>query len=276
MNTRNNLKSNNKFFYAFSSYGVKIGLATSDLRTLNEIKKEVFEAMPFNPIEINYDEAVYNFEIHLTGVKYKLLRDDQELSLSSDKVHTYKYLQNEIRTTVAEFAVSRVFLHAGAVSIDNKGIIFPAESYHGKSTLTAELIKAGAVYYSDDFAVLDENARLHPFPKRISLRGIKDDFAQTDFPVKYFGGQVGTEPIEVKLIVLTEYEKDFKWSPELLSPGSAIMNILPHTVPIRSNPQFTLKVLHKLTNRAIIAKSKRNDAKNFVFTLLKFIEKLDL
>ena len=94
---------------------------------------------------------------------------------------------------------------------------------------------------------------------------------QTDFPVEHFGGQTGIKPVEVKLIVLTEYEQGAEWSPEMLSPGNAIMAILEHTVPIRFNPTFTLEVLHKLVKRAIILKSKRDEAKLLSSPLFDFL-----
>lgn len=275
MNSQNNLKSvKNRFTYGFSSYGVKIGLTASNSKILCEMSEAV-NYLPLNPSEIDFEKTEFNFSLDFSDGKYLLQKNGEELSLSADKVHTYKFLQSEIKITIAEYAVSKVFLHAGAVSINRKGIIFPARSFQGKSTLTAELVKAGAVYYSDDFAVLDENARLNSFPKPLSMRGIINDFDQTDFPVEHFGGRIGHEPVEVKLVVITEYEKGFGWSPETLSPGNAIMDMLPHIASTRFNPEFTLKVLHKLTNRAIIAKSKRGEAKQFVISLLKYIKKLD-
>ncbi|MGI8669323.1 MAG: hypothetical protein ACR2J3_05665 [Aridibacter sp.] len=275
MNSLNNLKdSKNKHIYGFSSYGVKIGLIASSRKILNEMKEAV-NYIPLNPSEIKFEEAEFCFSIDFSNGQYLLLKGQKELSLSDGKFHTFKYLQNEIRITVAEFAVSKVFIHAGAVSIDNIGIIFPAKSFKGKSTLTAELVKAGAVYYSDDYTILDENAYLHPFPRRLSMRGITGEYSQVDVPVEDFGGVIGVEPVEIKLIVLTEFEEGYQWSPEIITPGNAVLELLPHTIPIRFNPKFTLEVLHKLVNRAIITKSKRGDSKEFIPLLLKYLEIID-
>lgn len=275
MNSQNSFKpAKNKYTYGFSSYGVKIGFIGATPEILSEMK-ETINYLPLNPTEILFKKTEFNFSLDYKKGKYILQKNGAELSLTDDKIHTFNCLQKEIKTTVAEFAVSKVFLHAGAVSFNNKGIILPAKSFHGKSTLTAELVKAGAIYYSDDLAVLDEDAKLHPFPKLLSLRGINSQYEQTDLPIEHFGGQIGVEPVQVKLIVLTEYEKDFIWSPEILSPGNAIMNILPHTIPTRFNPKFTFEVLHKLVNRAIITKSKRSEAKYFAKYLLEYLEKFD-
>ena len=59
----------------------------------------------------------------------------------------------------------RVFVHAGVVGWKGHAIVIPGRSRSGKTTLVAELVKAGAEYYSDEFAVLDAEGRVHPFPE---------------------------------------------------------------------------------------------------------------
>ena len=119
---------------------------------------------------------------------------------------------------------------------------------------------------------MDEKGFVHPFPKTLSIRGIIDKYTQLETTAESFGGKIGTEPIEVGLVLLTEYERDGQWQPEILSPGNGVLELLAHTIPVRYKPQFSMQVLNKLTNRAIIAKSKRGEAENFVDLLLKFYE----
>lgn len=57
------------------------------------------------------------------------------------------------------------FLHAGAVEIDNAPILFVAESFGGKSTMTDFFIKKGHAMVSDDkVAILEEDGRLLAVP----------------------------------------------------------------------------------------------------------------
>ncbi len=179
--------------------------------------------------------------------------------------------------TVAEFADSKVFLHAGVVGWKNRAIVIPARSWSGKSTLVAELIKKGAVYYSDEYAVLDADGNVHPFPKWISLRPPKPPYTQLDYAVESFGGVAGSEPIQVGLVLITKYRKDKKlpkkWQPRRLSGGRGIMEILPHALPVRNKPKFVLEVLNKLTTRAIIVKTVRGEADEFVVALLNYFER---
>jgi hypothetical protein len=80
-------------------------------------------------------------------------------------------LESEIRQTVAKGAARRTFVHAGVVGWNGRAILVPGRSRSGKTTLVAELVKAGAQYLSDEFAVLDGRGRVHPFAKPLSIRG---------------------------------------------------------------------------------------------------------
>jgi len=60
--------------------------------------------------------------------------------------------------------------HAGAVVRNGHGILLPGPSAAGKSSVVAALTLHGFEYCSDELAVVGPDARLHPFPKIISLK----------------------------------------------------------------------------------------------------------
>ncbi len=141
-------------------------------------------------------------------------------------------------------------------------------------TVVAELVKKGAVYYSDEYAVLDAAGNVQPFPKWLSLRGIVDPYTQLECSVESIGGIAGTKTIPVGMVLMAQYKRGKKipkrWCPRRLSSGQAIMEILPHALPIRNKPKFVLEVLNKLASRAIIVKTVRGEAKDFATTLLNY------
>jgi len=153
-----------------------------------------------------------------------------------------------------------------------KAIIIPARSFKGKSTLTAELVRRGALYYSDEYAVLDEKARVHPFPKELSLRGIKNDYDQVDHPVEALGGKAGKRPIPVGMVVISEYKKGAKWNPKELNSGQGVMALIDNTVPIRRDPHFALPILSRVGSNAVIIKSKRGEAQVAAGSILDLLE----
>lgn len=81
-----------------------------------------------------------------------------------------------VKQLVRQIAVDRhpflVSVHAGVVSFGNGCVLLPAAAGSGKTTLTAALIHAGAIYFSDEIALLDE-ATLAVSPVPLSLT-VKD------------------------------------------------------------------------------------------------------
>ncbi len=71
-----------------------------------------------------------------------------------------RQLASSLKLYVAEHARGQVFIHAGVVEWKGKAIVIPGRSHAGKTTLVAELLRAGATYYSDEFAVLESDGRV--------------------------------------------------------------------------------------------------------------------
>ena len=125
------------------------------------------------------------------------------------------------RTLTTLYAKERLFVHAGVVGWQGHAILIPGRSLSGKTTLVKTLVEAGAMYYSDEFALLDREGYTHPYPLPLSI--CTADGAVTKTPVTMLGGQVGREPLPVKLIVMTEYIHDAPWRPRTLSPSQAML-----------------------------------------------------
>lgn len=259
--------------FRFKSFGIGIEIKTNRKDFLQKVYKRL-EVVFLNNIEfkrnINID---HDFLIEFTEKdSFTVIRDGEVLTNGIVGEGLLNGLESQIRLTVAEFAVSKVFLHAGVVSFNNKAIIIPGNSYSGKTTLVKELIKIGAIYFSDEYAILDENGLVHPFPKKLSVRGIIDDYQQLDCSAESFGGKIGIEPVPVRMVLITKYEANAVWEPKLMEKGSGVFEIIPHTLPIRENPAFSLKVLQKASSNAIICKSFRGEANEFAPKILEFFE----
>jgi hypothetical protein len=130
-------------------------------------------------------------------------------------------------------------------------------------------VRAGAAYYSDEFAVLDDRGLVHPYPKPLSIRG--DNRFATDHPVDAFGGRAGEEPLRLGLIVVTQYSVDASWEPRELSPGEAVLALLANTVPAQPRPEQTMTALRKVVegSGAVALQSDRGDAGAIAARLLE-------
>lgn len=160
----------------------------------------------------------------------------------------------------------KLFVHAGVVGWRGKAIVIPGASYSGKSSLVAELVRAGATYYSDEYAVFDRHGRVHPYRRRLSLR---TDGTRTRYVVEAPGGRAGARALSVGLIAITAYQPGAHWCPESLTPAQAVLALLSNTVVARIRPQLALSTLGRVVPRALALESKRGEAREMVAYLLR-------
>jgi hypothetical protein len=160
-----------------------------------------------------------------------------------------------------------LFVHAGVVGWQGQAILIPGRSMTGKTTLVKALVEAGAVYYSDEFAVLDKEGRVHPYPRPLSIRGNNGQPGR-EITAEALGGQTGVEPLPVGLIVATEYHPEAMWQPRQLTPGQALLALMDNTVAARRNPAHSMPILKQAVTNAIALKSKRGEAGDVALRLL--------
>ena len=261
---------------AILSYGVRVGIRVNDPRVLDHIKTLLPPG--WKPASSPIVERLFSIYIGGAGSKpnlrrYSLLYGGLErLVRTFDDEQIFATLESNIRLRVAEAARRRLFIHAGAVGWKGQAIIIPGYSFSGKTTLVAELVRAGATYYSDEYAVLDEQGRVHPFPKPLSIRenGTHD---QTEYSVEELGGKVGKKPLPVGVVIVSNYKAGARWRPRELSAGRGALEMLAHSISARNQPGVALSTLHRVASRALLLKSKRGEARQVVDSILSRLEK---
>jgi hypothetical protein len=183
----------------------------------------------------------------------------------------FETLESDLHFSIAFWARRRLFVHAGVVGWHEKAIVIPGRSLSGKTTLVEALVRAGATYYSDEYAVFDAHGRVHPYPKPLSIREEGSERPKL-YPVESIGGCSGTKPLPVGLIVVTQYQSGARWRPRALSPGQAVLALLDNTVLARFKPEVALTTLQRAIARAFAFKGKRDQAEEVVASLLEQIE----
>ena len=267
-------KSDYRHHLFIESYGVKVGITANYAEAVQAVRKTLEEYLPDCFVEIEESETPHNFRLRWnpSGID-SFYKNGKKLYGAELREKLLENLASEIRRTVAEFAVGHVFIHSGVVSWKGKAIVMPAKSLGGKTSLTAALIKRGALYYSDEYAILDADGFLYPFPKKLSVRETSDHRQQVLRPVEQFGGRAAAEKTRVGMFLLTRYKPNAGWNPKTLTPAQGILEIIKHTVPIRTNPGFVLEVLNRVVREAVVVKSNRGDVSKSVDSILDFFER---
>jgi serine kinase of HPr protein (carbohydrate metabolism regulator) len=262
--------------FSLKSYGVRIGIRSNDPKAL----ESACEHLPseWERISSPLVDRVYSIMIGSKGARGNRRRQSQlygnevQLANSTDLDVVFETLESDLRLFVAELATHRVFVHAGVVGWKGHAIVIPGRSYSGKSTLVAELVRAGATYYSDEFAVLDARGRVHPFSKPLELRE-EGEFRQTKITVAELGGHSGTTPLPVRLVLMTQFKSGARWRPRKLTTGRGVLEMLFNTVSARRSPKRALATLQRVAAQADVLKGVRGNAAEVVASLLKRVER---
>ena len=254
------------------SYGVRVGIRVNRREALDTIR----EYLPngWKPTPRNVVERLYSIIIGGSGARpgvrsFNLLyADAARLARSLNFDDVLEIFENDLKLFVAEAAKRRVFVHAGVVGWQGKAIVIPGSSFSGKTTLVAELIKRGATYYSDEYAVLDERGRVHPYLRPLSIRvGPSKKIERVS--AASLGGQMGTKPLPVRLVLVSNYKEGARWRPRRLSEGEGALAMLANTIPARSRPDEAFAAFRQLVPHAQILKGVRGEASEMVDSVLR-------
>ena len=193
------------------------------------------------------------------GDGYRLEAGDEVVGESAELPPVLDQLACDLMVHVANHAPDRVFVHAGVAGWQDRAVVLPGTTFAGKTTLVAELVRAGATYYSDEYAVLDELGRVHPYARSLQMReggGVE----QRCVAVEELSGRAGIGPLEVSHVVITEYVAGGRWKPEPVSAGMAVLEMMRHAIPVQRTPARVMATLAKMMETATAVRSERGEA----------------
>lgn len=260
---------------SFTSFGVRMGVRANSEAAL----ERALSRLPagWKPSRSRVVERLYSLvdggETKRRGVRrFSLLFGDiTRLSRSLEVEEVFDTFESDLRLHIAARARGRAFVHAGVVGWNGGAILIPGRTLSGKTTLVAELVRAGATYYSDEFAVLDERGRVHPFPKPLAMRE-GNALKQTNYSVEHFGGTTGVKPLPVALVVVCRYGSRARWRPRRLTAGEGMLALLDNAVSARREPERALTALREVVLRAPVLKGVRGEASETAEMVLRSLD----
>ena len=247
------------------AYGVAFEVRTDDPRLLSPVRARfppgwrVTRRSPAAVLSLTHEPSSAGMAVQVEG---RLAAGGLSHAQALD------VLESELQLSVARLARPEVFVHAGVVAVDGNAILVPGRSGAGKTTLVRALVEAGATYYSDEYAVLDRQGRVHPYARRpsVRVRGGKERH-----PVPRGRGR---RAVPVGLVVETRYHPKARWTPVVLSPGEIVLALLANTVPARDRPAEVLAVLARTAESARGIRSDRGAAARTARALIALAREL--
>jgi hypothetical protein len=261
--------------FSFMAYGLRVGIRVNAPQLLDLLKSSFPPGWTRNKssvvdrlYSIWLSQAFCGKDVQPFGLFHVGVDPVRELPDLDSVISSF---ESDLHLYLAEYARHKVFIHAGAVGWKGKAILIPGRTMSGKTTLVTELVKAGAIYYSDEFAVLDAGGRVHPFAGPLGMRD-GCSFSQVKVPVTDVGGVCGTVPLPVGLVVVCQYKQGGQWRPRRISPAQAVLMLLANTVAARRKPKSALKILGKVALKAKTLKGTRGESGGVVCSILSALE----
>jgi hypothetical protein len=250
------------------AYGARLSLDAPDPETLHAMLARLPPGWALSSANDAPGEVGWRFAIRRAGDGYHLAGTDEPEQRCADLDEAADALRTHMRRYVGHYAPDLVFVHAGVVARHGRAILLPGPSLAGKSTLVAALVRAGAEYYSDEFALIDDAGLVHPYLEPLALRDQPGaDHGSADEPVA--DGLEARAPVPVGLLVITAYEHGGTWAPRTLTAATGVVAVMEHTLPSRQRPAQALAVLRRALSGATALQGPRGDAPETAEALLE-------
>jgi hypothetical protein len=169
-------------------------------------------------IVVSVQESSDCFEVLLDGVMVSSADTAHDAALGAVKALD-DALVRKLRTLRA--------VHAGAVVLKGRALLIPGSSHAGKSSLVAELLRRGAAHLSDEYAMVDQEGRVHAYPRPLLLRNGSPK--QTLVLPMEFSAEFEMRPAEVGWVIAVDYDPEGKWEIQRISQSEAVMLLLRNT-----------------------------------------------
>jgi hypothetical protein len=251
---------------AFESFGARVGVRADSPEVLERIPALL---PPYSqPCPSSAAEGWYSVLARPDG-SYDFLIDGSPVTAGIDLGFAITLLEAQLRIFVGLHAPHRIFVHAGVVAHEGRAVVIPGRSFAGKTTLVLALVRAGALYYSDEFAILDEEGLVHPYAKPVSVRD--ENHKQNDHDIERLGGIAGDEPLRIGAVVFTEYRPGAEWNPTELSPGRGALAMFANTLAAMKRTEEAMRAIKLGVDGVVMLEGERGEADEMAQDLLKRI-----
>src|SRR4051794_11414953 len=245
---------------AFESFGVRVRV-TADAP---EVIERIPLVLPPDARPCPAGEEAFAVLTDEDG-RYRFTRGESPAPIGLELESALSVLETQLQIHIGFHAPNRIFVHAGVVAHAGRAIVLPGSSFAGKSTLVLALVRAGAVYYSDEFAVIDEQGLVHPYLAPLWLR---EPGPQRLDGLEHFHGRQRGEPLRIGAVVVTTYRAGAQWNPTRLSPGRGALAMLSHALSALERPQEAVDFITRALDGAVVLEGERGEADDVARRLL--------
>jgi len=215
------------------------------------------------------DEADAVFRVLPAEEGFEVRAGDRAVAHSATLETLIPRLQSLMDDGIVHRFTGVVAIHAGAVALGGSAVLLPGPTHAGKSTLVAELVRCGCVYFSDEYALIDDTGLAHPYPRAMMLRSGR--LEARPVLASEWKATVGCGPAPVRLVLALEYASESAWNIRRLQQSEMLLILLkntPHSVS--ESRDLVTPLVRALEGAACFAgvRGEAADAADRIFALL--------
>jgi hypothetical protein len=249
------------------AFDCNIRVAADGLETYTILERYVFPSFPRRAettyktdIFIRIDRIADQFQMSVDGV------------LVSSAVRANILVPDLIRAlddAVIQRLTALHAVHAGTVLLGERALLLPGVTHAGKSSLVAELLRRGATYFSDEYALIDSEGRVHPYPRPLLLRNGSPE--QSPWLPEECNAHTGDSPVPIGWILSLEYLPENTWSVVAVCQSEALLILLRNTPHILSESPDMVAVFQRAVAGAKCYAGRRSEADEAVNRILQLV-----
>lgn len=233
----------------YEAYGVIFAIDLFDQSLIDRAESllpsasRVVERQPSAALAEDDEIAVYTLKAERDG-GFRLDQGTMEALNCRDLELALWTLGGLAREYVAFHSSTGIFVRGAAVLHEGRIIVVIGPPLSGRTTLLAELVKAGASPWSDEYVVFNEDGQVGQFgvPSQSAATGRGSDFAP------------------LGMVIITSFRPGVDWNPTTVSHGDSLLAMLAQAIPARERSAQTMSVLRKAVEGAVTLGGDRGDA----------------
>src|SRR5262245_11510226 len=153
--------------FTLSVLGVRLAVAGELAVVVDALDRYVLPWVPRAPIDGEPADRLVEVRRPGDGDGLEIVVDGEVTGRASGPLTAVPAVQRALDDAVVQRQKDFAVVHSGVVAHDGGAVLLPGSTGSGKSTLVAELVRRGALYLSDEYALVDGAGDVHPYPRSL-------------------------------------------------------------------------------------------------------------
>jgi hypothetical protein len=253
--------------FGVSLFGFKIYIEAPCLEIVNLLARCVYPSIPRTYIAPSGADLC--LRVIRDADEFRLYQDDGIVGSAPQADQLLRALIDCLDRAFIEGVKNLSAVHAGAVVLGDYALLIPGASHAGKSSLVAELLRRGAVCLSDEYALIDPDGWVHPYPRPLLLRnGGREQTAVLPFELNAL---VASSPAKVGWILSLQYGAEDSWKIKEVPQSLGLLSLLQNTPHALGDSPHIVGSFRRAVAGARCFEGRRGECSDAVGQILKLV-----